>query len=69
MALWSSFSVSSLYTGSPVAEWSSDVRLDAQNTATCGAFAAVPDTVMAPLFPPGENIRTKKLLFLLLNVI
>lgn len=53
MPLWSSFSVNEVPSGTGSTPWSSDVRLNKENTITCQDYESLPQNfTMHPLFPP-----------------
>ncbi|KAB7506304.1 Ectonucleotide pyrophosphatase/phosphodiesterase family member 1, partial [Armadillidium nasatum] len=53
LPLWTSFTLTSLNSEPPVADWSSDVRLTSSNTQTCSAYDNLKslNVTMQPLFP------------------
>lgn len=54
MPLWTSLTLEKPLPGTPVDQWSSDVRLYPDTTQTCGSYASLPlNATMYPLFPPG----------------
>ncbi|KAA0201529.1 hypothetical protein HAZT_HAZT005420, partial [Hyalella azteca] len=53
MPVWSSFSLFGAPTGTPAFNWTSDVRLNADQSVTCADYDSLTNVTMAPLFFPG----------------
>ncbi|XP_076035320.1 venom phosphodiesterase-like [Oratosquilla oratoria] len=76
MPLWTSFTLrggDEAPPGTPDSEWSSDVRLEANDSATCSQFQQLLTTnaSMEPLFPPmfSQKARAPRVPFLVSNAV
>ncbi|KAL7638831.1 UNVERIFIED_CONTAM: hypothetical protein RMT77_010365 [Armadillidium vulgare] len=71
LPLWTSFTLTSLNSEPPLADWSSDVRLTSSNTQTCSAYDDLKslNVTMQPLFPNfyGSNAESSATTFIISN--